>query len=565
MNISQLFKRIKSAYGLLAFVVFGFLVTPTVYSQQTVGLFQNDVESYPGYTLISRDATSHLIDNAGFVVHTWTRSQASFHQGYLLNNGNFVAFVGTGSGAGSAAGFEVLDWDSNVVWSWFDDGIFHDVVELPNGNILVLYRANYTNAEAIAQGKDPATLNDGVAPVMIREIAEPGVVVWEWEAWDHLIQDFDATKPNFGVVADHPELVDINYQLSVTSNWHHANSIDYNPVLDQILISLRRFNEFWVIDHSTTTNEAAGHTGGNAGMGGDILYRWGNPAAYDMGSVSDQQLFGQHDVSWIPQGVPGAGNITVFNNGAGGLFNGPGFSRAFEIVPPLSGFNYDRAPQSVYGPASPVLQYQSDPTSGFFSGIMGSVQRLPNGNTLIDEALSGRVFEITAAGEIVWEYVSPLVNNVGVSWNSPSNGQLFKAPRYPLNHPALVGRDLTPIAELEIWDNYFDLTITSTQGGDAAREGTRSQGEGQLITLQATADPGWQFVEWVVTSGVAGIADTNAAHTTFVMGGSAVTVEALFTPLINIPMLPGKALFLIMLIFGVLGKLRIRPKSKRIE
>lgn len=560
MNAIKLVDKLKNHCLLFLCAAYAVFFIQPAYSQQTVGLFQNDAESYPGYTLISRDATSHLIDNAGFVVHTWTRSQSNFHSGYLLESGNFLALVGNAGQAGSAIGFEVLDWDSNIVWSWSDDGIFHDVVELPNGNILVLYRANYTNADAIAQGKDPATLNNGLTPVLIREIAAPGIVVWEWEAWDHLVQDFDSSKPNFGVVADHPELIDINYQLAVTANWHHSNSIDYNPVLDQIIISVRRFNEFWIIDHSTTTSDAAGHTGGNSGMGGDILYRWGNPATYDLGTVSDQQLFGQHDVSWIPEGLPGAGNITVFNNGAGGLFGGPGFSAAVEITPPLNGFNYDRASQAAYEPASAALIFQGNPTSDFFTAIMGSVQRLPNGNTLIDEAGEGRVFEVTASGEIVWEYVSPLFFGVGAPWNSPSNSALFKAPRYSLDHPAFVGRDLTPIAELEVWDDYADLTITSTQGGEAAREGIRSHGVGQLITLQAVADPGSQFMEWIVTSGTAAIVEKNAAHTTFVMGASAVTVEAIFVPIINIPAVPGVGLIVMLIIFGITRKLIFNKK-----
>jgi hypothetical protein len=96
--------------------------------------------------------------------------------------------------------------------------------------------------------------------------------------------------PGYGVVTDHPELVDINFGDTKT-DWMHTNSIDYNEKFDQILISVHNFNEIWVIDHSTTTEEAAGHTGGNSGKGGDLLYRWGNPQAYERGTASDQQLF----------------------------------------------------------------------------------------------------------------------------------------------------------------------------------------------------------------------------------------------------------------------------------
>jgi hypothetical protein len=82
-----------------------------------------------------------------------------------------------------------------------------------------------------------------------------------------------------------------------------VNSVSYNAKLDQILISVRSFNEFWIIDHSVTTKEAAGHTGGRSGKGGDLLYRWGNPSAYRAGKTSDQKLFAQHDAHWIPEGL----------------------------------------------------------------------------------------------------------------------------------------------------------------------------------------------------------------------------------------------------------------------
>ena len=80
-------------------------------------------------------------------------------------------------------------------------------------------------------------------PTLIVEVepvgATGGSIVWEWHAWDHLVQDFDAGRPNFGVVADHPELVDLNHVANVSSDWIHANGIDYDPVLDQIVVSVR--------------------------------------------------------------------------------------------------------------------------------------------------------------------------------------------------------------------------------------------------------------------------------------------------------------------------------------
>ena len=113
-------------------------------------------------------------------------------------------------------------------------------------------------------------------------------------------------------------------------DWKHFNAVAYNEDLDQIALSSRFHDEIYIIDHSTTAQEAAGHTGGNSGMGGDFLYRWGNPQGYDRGSDLDRVLDDQHSVNWIPEGYPGAGNLILFNNNYGSN------SAVFEIVTPLN-------------------------------------------------------------------------------------------------------------------------------------------------------------------------------------------------------------------------------------
>src|SRR5262249_23204710 len=119
----------------------------------------------------------------------------------------------------------------------------------------------------------------------------------------------------------------------VNPDWTHVNAVDYNAELDQIMLSTPEFNEIWIIDHGTTTAEAAGHTRGRRGKGGDLLYRWGNPATYRAGGPKDKTLFFQHNAHWIPKGLPGAGRMLVYNNGA--RRTGGNYSSVDELVLPL--------------------------------------------------------------------------------------------------------------------------------------------------------------------------------------------------------------------------------------
>ncbi len=497
-------------------------------AQQTVGLFQNDPRAFDGFTMLSKGGLTYLIDNAGLVVHTWDKGNDNTHPGYLLDNGNLLAKGRTS--------FAELTWEGTVIWEYDDPDAHHDIEPLPNGNVLMISRDSFSNQESIDAGRDPSMLDDDLKPLAIYEIAFPGVIVWEWHLWDHLVQDHDKTKDNFAMVDDHPELVDINYIFNTSNNWNHTNAMEYNPDLDQIIVSVRHFCEAWVIDHSTTTAEAASHAGGNSGMGGDILYRWGNPETYRAGDLSDRQLFGQHDTQWIKPGLPGAGNILVFNNG-GSRFNHADFSTIDEIVPPVDGFTYSHTPGSAYEPTAPTWTYEATPNTDFFSVFISSVQRLPNNNTLIDSGASGTIFEVTRDGQVVWEYVNPVTDG-GIlgSMDIPGpqgpgqTNSIFRATRYGRDHPAFAGRDLTPTGELETWDNYANLTLQSTAGGSMTSrpEGTYAYGEGQLATLIAGAEPGFVFTGWTVESGSLVIPDAGAVHTTVPMGGSDSTVQANF-------------------------------------
>ena len=186
-------------------------------------------------------------------------------------------------------------------------------------------------------------------------------------------------------------------------DWTHINAVAYNAELDQIMLTAHSFNELWIIDHATTTAEAAGHAGGRGGRGGDLLYRWGNPRAYRAGTAADQRLFAQHDAHWIPAGRPGAGHVLVFNNGLGRP--GEDYSSVDEIALPVDARGrYVLEPGAAYGPRGPVWSFTAPRPTDFFSSIMSGAQRLPNGNTLICHSVAGVIFEVTPKGEVVWKH-----------------------------------------------------------------------------------------------------------------------------------------------------------------
>ena len=414
-----------------------------------ISVLINDEESFEGYTLFSPlyYFTTYLINNNGEIVNKWKSNYIQCLDCYLLENGNLLRtglprinqYIPCG---GMTGRIEMFNWDGDLVWEFEYSNnqhcLNHGFEIMPNGNILMIAWEIKTYAEAIAAGRNPFTIIAGVLwPSYIIEV-EPkfpkgGNIVWEWHVWDHLIQDHDSTKNNYGIVRNHPELIDINFIGIPLGNidWNHINSLDYNEEFDQILISSHIQNEIWIIDHSTTTREAAGHSGGRFGKGGDLLYRWGNPQVYKAGTTNDQMLFGQHDAQWVKKGYPGEGHITIFNNGY--LRPELSYSSIEEIVPPVDeNGNYFLEPSFVFGPKEPIWNYTSENPSDFYSPFMSGAQRLSNGNTLICDGISGVFFEVTAEKKIVWRY-----NNLYPNLNSKIIKEVANIKRYPLDYPGI--------------------------------------------------------------------------------------------------------------------------------
>lgn len=477
---------------------------------QTVGLFTRTSAAYDGYTLVpTRHGTTYLVDLDGRVVHSWSSNVPAALSHYLLDNGDLLRAsvimgnVWNGLTVGGITGrIQRFAWDGTLVWEWelatTQEILHHDIEVLPNGNLLVIAFERKTAAEAIAAGRDPALLSQNeLWPEKVMEIQPVGTnganVVWEWKVWDHLVQDFDPAQANYGVVSQHPELVDINYHLIPVADWLHFNAIDYNAQLDQIVLSSRSFSEIWIIDHSTTTAEAATHSGGNSGRGGDLLYRWGNPEAYGRGVPADKTLFVQHDSQWIEPGLPGAGNLLLFNNGQGRLDGD--YSSVDELVLPWDPVNneYTLPAGGTYGPAAPTWSFTTPFKWDFFSAIVSGCQRLSNGNTLITSGVWGAFVEVTPAKEVAWLYINPGTPGAPAMQGTPIQScgpapcnLTFRTDRYAPTHPALAGRVLIPGSPVEAYPPQFDARFGSVDAANGGRE--------RVLTVNGSTGDVWQRV-----------------------------------------------------------------------
>ncbi|MEO0079691.1 MAG: aryl-sulfate sulfotransferase [candidate division WOR-3 bacterium] len=447
----------------------------------TIGLIYYDsTATSPGYTMFPpmNYPVAYLIDNRGMLVKSWRGAYTPGLSANLCTTGQFLrtCYVGnrvfTAGGAGGRV--ELVDWDGETMWAFtYSNNLVcqhHDAVMLPNGNVLMLAWEYKSRSEAIAAGRDSTLLvYNCLWPDHLIEVdPDNDSIVWEWHVWDHLIQDYDSTKANYGDPRAHPELIDLNYVAGLAvADWNHSNGIAYNPELDQVVISVRQFSEIWVIDHSTTTAEAAGHTGGRYGRGGDLLYRWGNPQTYRRGNTIGQTLFGQHDAQWIPPGLPGAGHILVFNNGLGRT--PVPYSSVDEFVPPMdsAGF-YHLGPDSAYGPAEPVWSYVASPRESLYSSTISGCQRLANGNTLICAGETGTIFEVTPDHRLVWKYINPVTRNGPQMQGSIlpiGSNMVFKARKYAPDYPGLAGRQLDPQGPIETYPQAVAEGPVSGQPG----------------------------------------------------------------------------------------------------
>ena len=359
------------------------------------------------YTLYSVSGTNKafLIDTNDNVYKTWTMAanKKTAFSSYLIPGDTLVrtvVYTGNVIGLSTISGeVQKVDWNNNVDWDFIystdSTVLHHDIHPLLNGNVLMIALDVKPASQGTEAGASFNTLRYSDKIIEVQPTGPTtGTIVWEWKLWDHLCQDYDPAKNNYvSSISQNPQLININYNN--LSDFFHMNGIDYNAALDQITFSCLYFSEIYVIDHSTTATEAAGHTGGNSGHGGDIIYRWGNPAAYETTGPIDFNA--AHNAHWVSSDDLYYPNyLCGFNNNGGS-----GGKSCVDIFnPPYDGYNYSKTQGQAYAPATYAWRY----TSSCHNPNEGSAQQLSNGNSLLSLTVCSSLVEVDHNGTVLWSF-----------------------------------------------------------------------------------------------------------------------------------------------------------------
>jgi len=330
----------------------------------------------PGLTLFSPiegDGMIYLIDLTGKIDHTWKMPYPPGLYGYLTDKGTLFyngkipndTFLGKAPFKGGAA--LEADWNGKVLWEVRHPNHHHDGRLLNNGNVLLLCATELSNDVARkVQGGRPGTEEKGkIWADYLVEMTKDGRTVWEWRSWEHL----DPAKDVITAVQDQ------------RSEWTHGNAVMELPD-GNLLVSFRDISTIIKIERRT----------------GQILWKMGAPP-----------LSGQHAPTPLPND-----NILIFDNGPHRLDESFPFSRVIEVNSRTSEI---------------VWKYEEGIPSNFFSPRISNAQRLPNGNTLVNDGWFGRFFEVTSEGEVVWEYVNPYFGPASEPANAQNNN-VFRVYRY---------------------------------------------------------------------------------------------------------------------------------------
>jgi hypothetical protein len=385
---------------------------------------------HDGYTLVApmNEEEVFLINNEGDILKS---IQTGFRPGVdiqLIPDGRLLGVFKARDPkidlGGSGGLVRIFDFEGNIEWQYVINStnsmVHHDAEYLPNGNVLLTVWEKVSREEAIEYGLN---IDEDVIVDYLLEISpETDEIVWEWHAWDHMVQDSNNELPNYGDPFTNRHKINFNYPIGISrqnrNSLTHCNGIAYDRVNDLIFLSINKFSEIWVIDHSTNTDEAQSGSGGNYNKGGDLIFRFGNPGAYN--SDVERLFTRQHHPNFVNPELGFGGNMMVFVNRTEDTG-----SIVYELqIPDLD----------IDDPKVEVVWHYEK--SGFFSRLVSGAMRLPNQNTLICEGDFG-LFEVNPSGEIVWTY-EPQTTFI----EGNLDALLWRPYKYSKEHPLINGLNL---------------------------------------------------------------------------------------------------------------------------
>jgi len=410
------------------------LAFPSVYPHGTT-IYKPD-KCFNGYTIL--DTKGHqtiLIDMNGNIVHHWKNVCDEEHPAKLLPGGHVMGATGKRGrimNHPESNDLSVVDWDGNIVWTWKNAGVHHDFQRegnpvgyyvpdmepmLGKGKTLILSHKVVKN-KRISDKK----LYDDV----IFEVDYEGKVIFEWLASDY-IEEMEFSRLDRIVMYRYPNYVMTRTPGVVGGDWIHINSASwlgpnkwydagderFHP--DNIIYDGRQTNTTGIIDRKT----------------GKLSWHLGPDFTATRALRKLGPTIGLHHAHMIPKGLPGAGNILIFDNGGYGGYGAPNPGAPLGLNNALR--DHSRVIEIDPITLEIVWEYNAQKAGNrdkckFYSDYVSSSQRLPNGNTLLTEGAFGRLFEVTPDYETVWEYVSPFYDK------KENYNLVYRAYRYPYDY-----------------------------------------------------------------------------------------------------------------------------------
>ncbi len=404
-----------------------------------------------GYTVFQatmfqgNDVGAILIDMNGGVVNQWKGLDGIPNK--MLPGGYILGSTGTRNpkyGSQDQLDLVQVDWNGNIVWKFNKYELVKDPRQKPTwmarqhhdfqregnpvgyyvpgmdplvkrGNTIILCHKNLQNLQISLK----PLLDDTII-----EVTWEGKIVWEWICSEHF-EEMGFSEEAKNAIARNPYVRNV---VGGPGDWMHINSMStlgpnkwfdsgdkrFHP--DNIIWSSRNANIVAIIDKET----------------GKIVWRLGPDYSVSEDLKKMGWIIGQHHAHMIPRGLPGDGNILVFDNGGQAGYGAPSPSSPTGMGNALR----DHSRILEFDPVTLEIIWRNNPVGtgsgtpgGFriYSSNISSAQRLPNGNTMITEGAGGRLFEVTPEYEIVWEYISPYFSK------RRNSNAVYRAYRIPYN------------------------------------------------------------------------------------------------------------------------------------